>query len=267
MSAERDISLSEKRVYDERRGADPAYVASDMGVTRVTVAGDQVGRFSLARRCGARDLAGGGGRLVVATDADVLVGTGDAEFAETGFGPAVAVGLDGEVPVAAGPEGHLARLRGEDWAAVGSCEAAVRAIDGDLVAAADGLYHVGPPGGGLEHAGLDEVRDVAATGPWAATAAGLFHRRDGWEAVLEGAFTVVAADEGRTHAVSGDLWRREGETWRRPDPPVEAAVVDVAYGERPYLVTENGTFLVEGEDGAWGRRALGLAGVCALAVP
>ena len=53
-----DISLSEKRMYGQTRAETHAYVASGLGVTRVETAGGQIGRFSLAHRCSARDIAG-----------------------------------------------------------------------------------------------------------------------------------------------------------------------------------------------------------------
>lgn len=264
MPAEDDISLAEKRVY---RGTGPEtalFVASELGVTRVAVSGGQIGRFSLAAECDARALAGGDGRLVVATDTDVLVGTGDG-FAPTGFGAAVAVALDGGDPLAAGPDGTIARLVGDDWHPLGSVTA-VRAMDGDHVAAADGVYRVGAD---VRHVGLDDATDVAAVGPLVATGHGLFARRDGWTELFDGRFTVVAARGDRAHAVGSTLWTRQpGGSWTSGDPPVDGPIVDVAYGEVAYAVTSDGTVLVAA-DGTedWRTRALGLADTRALAVP
>src|SRR6056297_334106 len=96
-----DISLSEKRMYGETRPETHAYVASGLGVTRVETAGGQIGRFSLDHRCEARDIAGENGEIAVATDDAVLISTDDG-FAAAGFGPATAVGYDGDGLLAAG---------------------------------------------------------------------------------------------------------------------------------------------------------------------
>lgn len=182
-------SIEEKRVYGDRQGAITAYVASAMGVVRVRVAGDTVGEFGLCERCGARDVAASPDAIAVATDDDVRIleleaeSTSDREgdapvvaddesFVETGFGPAVAVGFDGDDVLAAGPDGRVAcRTAGADeWTTLSDgFETAVRAIDGDLVGTADGAYRVSDDG--LAHAGLSDVRDVSAAGvPLAATA-------------------------------------------------------------------------------------------------
>lgn len=284
MPAEDDIGLDEKRVFAETREKTVAWVASAMGVTRVSVAGAQIGRFSLAERCTAHDLAGTDGRLYVATAEDVLVGTVDG-FEASGFGPAVAVGIDDGTPLAAGPAGRIGALDGNSWAERGTIPSDVCGMDGSLVAAADGVYHVG---GAASHAGLDDARDVAAAPALAATGTGLYHRQDGWTQVVEGEATVVAGEGGRAHAVLDGalLARADGNGWTPCELPVESEVVDVAYGDAPLAVTQEGALLVAagavddtdsargddsdrpsptGPDG-WRHRSLGVPGVTALAV-
>lgn len=266
-----DISLEEKRMYGDKREETHAFVASDMGVTRVEIAGDQIGRFSLVVDDPAASIAGGDGKLVVGTETDVLVGTGDG-FAGTGFGEAVVVGLDGGTPLAVGPEGTVARLSGNDWVTVGSVTGP-RRMDGNLLATKAGVVRV-------EHNLLDleggsDVRDVAAAGPYAATGDGLLARDDDWTRVAGGDCTLVAADGQRVHAVSenGLLVTHDGD-WRAQDLPAEAAFADIAHGESLYAVTADGTFFVYADSevtpdgrGGWRSRALGVRHVVGLAVP
>ncbi|MEF8777078.1 MAG: hypothetical protein V5A43_11340 [Haloarculaceae archaeon] len=266
MPAEDDIGLDEKRVFAEAGTVTVAWVASGLGVTRVDVSGNRVGRFELAHRCTARGIAAGDGRLYVATDEDVLVGTVSG-FEGSGFGPAVAVGVADGTPVAAGPNGSVATLETDHWDRRGTVEGRVRRIDGRLLAAADGVYHVEDE---PTRAGLDDVRDVGVAGPYAATGTGLYHRQDGWNRIIEGETSVVAATEGRAHAVNeGVLRARTDEhTWSPCDLPVDDPVLDVAYGDRALAVTIDGTVLVEplaDEDG-WRHRALGVPDVAGLAV-
>ena len=280
-----DTSLDEKRVYADREGATTAFVASGAGVARVEVSADIVGEFALQRRCTARGVAASAGRLAVATAEDVLVGTADG-FESTGFGPATAVGYR-EGLVAAGG-GRLARYHDDGWETLAEL-ADVRAIDGDLVAAADGVHRLdGTP------LGLEAVNDVSTDGrPLAATDAGLYYLANGWMTAVEGAFGVVAqdADGGTAHAASERLYEREAERseasdepsgrtdhregrhasredgeWRPVELPVDEPVAGIAYGEATYVVTEAGTFLADAGDG-WRHRSLGLPDVAGVAVP
>jgi len=291
-----DIALDEKRVYAGSRERTEAYVASDVGLTRVEVAGNRVGRFALARRGAIRDVAGGRGRLVAATAEDVLVGTGK-EFVTTGFGPATAVGIDGDRTVAAGPR-HVGELVGDEWRTVAEAPD-VRAVDGTLLAAGEGYRIPDTPDGTLEPLAVDGVRDVAAAGPYVAAVDGLYRvdsgdtgtnglseadSADGPITVRQGAHEVVAADSERAHAVAGGRLyerrespsggERDDEEWAACEVPVEEPIVDVAYGESVYAVTGAGTVLVDadpeqtpGGHGGWRSRALGVAGACAVAVP
>ncbi|MFC6756611.1 MULTISPECIES: HVO_0234 family beta-propeller protein [Haloarcula] len=276
-----DISISEKRMYGQTRPETHAYVASGLGVTRVETAGGQIGRFSLSHRCSARDIAGAHGEIAVATDDAVLVSTDDG-FAETGFGPATAVGYDADGLVAAG-EGRVARYEDGEWWEMGAVEA-VRALADDLVAAADGVY--GLPG--CAYLGLHDAADVA--GPFAATADGLYRRdategtvgpRENWAVVRSGAHGAVATDGDRTHAADTDgLYELADDGGGSPDPhwrpcdlPVRERVVDVTYGEDVYAITEDGTFLVNTADdatadgrGGWRSRSLGVPDVSGIAV-
>ena len=287
MPADDDAALGEKRVYGETRAETPVFVAGGMGLTRVEVAGDQVGRFALAYQGDVRDVAGGDGRLLVATAEDVLVGAGE-EFESTGFGPAAAVGLDGTRPLAAGPDGRVAVLRADEWEPVGTVGEPA-SIDGDLLAAGDGVYRVeassasrdddgrsGANGTGrLSRLHEGAATDVAAAGPYAACPDGLYEVPD--RRLRDGEHAAVAADAGggRAHASSGsDLFVRRAGDWERCGLPTEGAVVDVAYGESVYAVTATGTLLVRADPeqtpdgrGGWRSRALGMREVRRLAVP
>jgi len=276
-----DISLSEKRMYGQTRPETHAYVGSGLGITRVETAGGQIGRFSLAERCSARDIAGANGEVAVATAESVLVSTDDG-FAETGFGPATAVGYDADGLLAAG-EGRVARYDDGEWWEMGAVDD-VRALASDLVAAADGVY--GLPG--CAYLGLHDAADVA--GPFAATADSLYKRdaqegtvgaRENWLPVRSGSHGVVASDGERTHTADTDsLYELADHDGASPDPhwqpcdlPVRERVVDVAYGTDTYAITEDGTFLVKTADestadgrGGWRARSLGVPDVVGIAV-
>ncbi|WP_262179043.1 HVO_0234 family beta-propeller protein [Haloarcula laminariae] len=286
------LTLSEKRMYGQTRPETHAYVGSGLGVTRVETAGGQIGRFTLAHRCAARDIAGANGEIAVATEEAVLIST-DEGFEPTGFGPATAVGYDADGLVAAG-EGRVARYDDGEWWEMGEV-ADVRALSDDLVAAADGVY--GLPG--CAYLGLHDAADVA--GPFAATADGLYRRdpqegtvgpRENWAAVRSGAHGLVATDDGRSrppeasdvgrvHAADVDtlyeLTDRAGAGpephWQPCDLPVRERVVDVAYGDDTYAITADGTFLVNTADdatadgrGGWRSRSLGVPEVVGVAV-
>ncbi|WP_336134933.1 HVO_0234 family beta-propeller protein [Natronomonas amylolytica] len=259
-----DITIDEKRVYDEKSGATTTYVATSAGLARVNVSDDIVGEFSLDYRGETVDVAADD-RLAVATPEDVLLETADG-FAETGFGPATAVGFDGDL-LAAG-DGRLARYD-DGWEPIADIED-VRAISGGLVAAADGVYRTDGTS-----VGLDGANDVAADGDLlAATDAGLYYLANGWMQAREGAFLVVAAGDDRAHAATADgLFERTdggtesgaGDDWVPVDLPVGGRIADVAYDEATYAVTEDGTFFADAGDG-WRHRSLGLPGVVGLAV-
>jgi hypothetical protein len=273
MPAEDDITIDEKRVYEKTRRETTLYIASELGIARVAVSGDQVGRFSLVERCQATSIAASADHVVAGTDEAVLVHTGD-EFESTGFGPAAAVGVDEGRVLAASPAGRVARYD-DGWETVGEVTEP-RRFDGSLLAGADGVYRVGSA---LENLGLDSVRDVAGLGPadsLAATGSGLYRHHDTeWHLEAEQPTTAVVADGSRGYAVAdGGLLEAELKDDSRtstqrsvPDGPL----ADLAAAESLYAVTDDGTVLVAADpastpdgQGCWRTRALGVRGVVEL---
>lgn len=252
-------SLDEKRIYGERRGAATVYVACDLGIVTVSVAADDVGEFGVSHRCTARDVAARSGRLAVATDEGVLVGS---DLEPAGFGPAVAVGFDGDALLVADADGQVARETDGGWATVGHAATAVHALYGSFVGTEDGLRRITPDG--LTPTGPDAaVRGLAAD--LAATDAGLYEFREGqWERVHDGEFPDVAADDDCALAAGTTTLRRRAGDWTDADAPAVPSAV--AVGEADYAVTADGQFLVDVGDG-WRVRQLGLSGVSAVAAP
>jgi len=270
--SQEDISLDEKRIYGEKRETTVAYVASGLGLARVAISGDQVGRVGLVHQGTVTDVAGADGQLLVATPDDVLVGAGEG-FEATGFGPAVAVGVGTDLLLAATADGRVARLAGDDWETLGTVDDP-RRFDGALLATGEGVVRAGEDG--LDGLGLADVRDVSATGPYAATADGLYRHADGeWLVAREGRASVVAGDDDHAHLVTTDgLFERDGEAWTPCPLPVDEPVADVAYGESPTVVTAEGTVLVDAPtaatpdgSGGWRHRSLGIPDVTAVAIP
>jgi hypothetical protein len=274
MSAEKDITLEEKRVYAATAGRTEAFVACGVGLARVGVSDALVGEFGLVRRGDARDVAAGPGTLAIADDQDVHVAAGaedeEPSFEATGFGSATAVGVgggDGErgVGIVAAGDGRVARLDGGEWTTL--CELdGVRAIDGDLIAAGSGVHRLDGT-----HVGLASARDVTSAGlPFAATDDGLYYLGNGWMDAHEGDFRVVASDGERAHAATEEtLYERAGapDEWDAVGLPVEGRVVDVAHAGTTYAVTDDGTFLAhDTAEGVWRDHTLGLSDVRALAV-
>ncbi len=269
-----DLSIDEKRVFSSKAGKTEVFVAAGVGCVVVDVSGDRVGGFRVGHHCTARDIAGYGGRVAIATDEDVLLAPG---YEALEFGPAVAVGLTGEEVVAVGEDGSIGRLafdaETKAWRTVGGIDGP-RAVDGQLVAAEEGVFRVTDRD--LRHAGLDDVRDVAAAGPFAATGSGLFYLGNGWMEIDEGEWDVVdAAPDGRAHAVGTAGIRRRSETdggeWRSVGHVEgladEETPVEFAYGEGVVCaVTGEGTFLVDAGDGLR-TQALGLRDVGGVAIP
>ncbi len=166
-----------------------------------------------------------------------------------GDGPAVAVGVHGDAFIVAGADGRVDRVAfggqsgDEDYHAASPEAGATgpdgdvllspmttdvgkapdpRAVDGPLVAAADGVYRVTETDGAdgatragtvesgdetgdgvtLVSVGLDDACDVAGAGvPLGATATGLYWLGNGWMSAHEGNATAVAAD-GNGHAMA-----------------------------------------------------------------
>ncbi|MFB6310549.1 MAG: hypothetical protein ABEH64_05125, partial [Salinirussus sp.] len=217
------------------------------------------------------DVAGGGGRLLVATPDDVLVGE-HGEFLPSDFGCAAAVGVAPDGLFAAAPDGQVATLDGDQWRTVATVESP-RRFDGNLLAAENGVYRVNA---GLDCLGLADVRDVSRNGPFAATSDGLHHRtEDAWVRVYTGsAVSRVAADERHRLLIDeGRLQICGNGGWVEPTTTIEEEVADVACGELPYAVTVGGTLLIRGSAGTtadgkagWRRSPLGVTGCVALAI-
>jgi hypothetical protein len=241
-------SIDEKRIHGANTDAAALFVASDIGLVRVAVAGERVGQVELTDRRAARDLAIVEGGVAVATDEDVLLGE---SLEATGFGPATAVGFDGAL-LAAGPDGTVARREGDAWSDCGTVEE-VRAIDGGLLGTAGGVYRFAD--GELRYSGLNDVRDVAITDtPHAATATGLYRLGNGWMNSLNGDFEMVSADtSGRAHAATADQFYAHDDEWT-PIDGIDRSVVDVA---GIYAVCADGTLLTETDDG-WREHPLGV---------
>jgi hypothetical protein len=258
--------IREKRIFGGKDGRTRLFVGSEMGVVVASISGTRVGEFGLEYRTTVRDIAGAPGRIAVATDEDVtLLGE---EVAHLGFGPATAVGFDGEGVVAGDSEGRIARIDSDGVAEIGTAGGAVTASDSALVGTEAGLYRLGDRG--LDAAGLDDVRDVDTNGtPLAATGEGLYRLGNGWMKLIDGDATAVASDsEKRRHAVvDGQLYTAnpDGDRWAPVELPVDETPVGVAYGERTYAVTASGTVLIEAEDG-WRHQRLGVRGVVGCAV-
>jgi hypothetical protein len=268
-----DLSIEEKRVFSSKAGKTEVFVAAGVGVVAVDVSDDRVGGFRVDHRCTARDVAGRAGRVAVATDEDVLLAPG---YDPTGFGPAVAVGLADAQVVAVDEAGRVGTLGfdatpDEDpWRTVGRVDEP-RAVDGRLVAAGSGVSRVTDDG--LRPAGLADVRDVAAAGPFAATGDGLFYLGNGWMEIEDGPWDVVdaALDGDRAHAAGDAGVRRrravDGGEWQAVDLPIDSPPVGFAYGDGfVCTVTAGGRFLIDAGDGPR-TQSLGLTDVGGIAVP
>ena len=265
-------TIEEKRVYGEKTGKREVYVASGLGLAVASVADDRLGGFELAWRGDARDVATHGDQIAVATDGDVLVAKEESDFEPTDFGPATAVGFDGESLLAAGEDGKIASRVDDDWTTVGTLDAEIRAIDGDLLATSEGVVRVREAD--LQAVGLADAWDVSMPGvPLAATASGLYKLGNGWMDELTGDFRAVAADPA---SKSGSLVGAHAATpkavfvagnngWRERDPPVEERVVALAVSGAVYAVTDAGTLLIDAGDG-WRIHSLGLQNVRRMAV-
>ncbi|QKY20399.1 hypothetical protein B4589_008405 [Halolamina sp. CBA1230] len=279
-------TIREKRVYDDAAPPTPVFVAAEQGLVVAQLSDDAVGEFGLARRGTARDVAvGPDGTLAVAADESLLVAP-DADpdrLHETAFGLATAVSVvDGpELSVVAVDEsGRIARLQipdegfdpesspeAADWTDLGVVDDA-RTLDGRLVAAADGVHRI--TAAGVDHAGLDDARDVAARGaPLAATGEGLYELGNGWMLAREAAHETVATDGERAHAVAADgtvLGRSTGGgEWAELELPTGDRIVDFAYTDAAVVAaTESGSLLANAGEG-WRSRAVGVTGVRSIA--
>ncbi|AFK17979.2 hypothetical protein E6P09_04295 [Haloferax mediterranei ATCC 33500] len=267
--ADFDLSIDEKRVYADKTGKKTVYVAASVGVVGVDVSDNLVGGFRIDHRCDPRDVAGSPGEVAVATADDVLLVQGD-DYHELGFGPTTTVGFHRNRVVAADETGRIARFDESGWTDIGEV-GEVRALDGSLVAAEDGVYRISDEG--LTHVGLDDAHDVsdpagrlgAAEGtPLAATEFGLYTLGNGWMDAIDGRMTAVASmPDGRAHAVGPDgIVSREGEVWVSDPIPMDETVVALAHDARAvYAVTDVGTFCVRTTASDWRTQVLGLDAV------
>jgi hypothetical protein len=288
-------TLTEKRVFGTKFGTTEVFVASETGLVGITVSADQIGEFGLAHRGPVHAVAADDQQVLIGTDEDLLSSVHETRPASSTaqartfgpvaaepFGEAVAVGCSPVGPVAADTTGAVAGLASEwsvdetntAWTTLGQTEG-VRAVDGELIAAADGVYRLSDSG--LNHVGLSDVHDVAAHGtPLAATETGLFQLANGWLAVRDGAFRSVASDgHGHAHAVGlSGLLRREdpddsstpAANWVDDELPVDSPVVAVDYGGGIVAaVTENGTLCINAGD-SWRHQPIGVRDVNGLAV-
>lgn len=301
--AEDDVSIDEKRVYAGSTGRTDAYVATGIGVVRVALSADKVGAFEMVADDPARDVAvlardSEPDRVAAATpDGLAVAAAGDPAFESVDDDPAVAVGAagDGDAFLVARESGALDRGAAADQVAAADQAAAAdrvaaadreptsttrlgsvadpRAVDGGLVAAADGVHRVAD--GAVRDVGLDDARDVAGSGmPLAATGSGLYWLGNGWMTAREGAATAVAADgDGRAAAVvDGDLLVHPGvkgwggETWELASVPVDETVVALGYGPGVLVaVTDSGTLCVDAGDG-WRHQVVGVRDVAGVAL-
>ncbi len=307
--AEDDISIEEKRVYAGTAGRTDAYVATESGVVRVALSADKVGAFDMVAREPARDVA-----VLPRDDDPDLVGVAtadglrvarvgdDPEFEpiDADTGAADAAGVHDGAFLVAGDGGGIDRVavEGADGAPTAAAVTRIgsvsepRAVDGPLVAAADGVYQVTGGDGAaaatdasaaraLTSVGLDDARDVAGAGmPLAATGSGIYWLGNGWMTALEGAAEAVAAD-GDGHAmavVDGELLVHVGdaagsevaewddETWRATDLPVDEDAVALGYGPGiSVVVTAAGTLCVDAGDG-WRHQVVGVRDVAGVAL-
>ncbi|ACM57255.1 HVO_0234 family beta-propeller protein [Halorubrum lacusprofundi] len=291
--AEDDISIEEKRVYAGTAGRTDAYVATESGVVRVALSADKIGAFDMVAREPARDAA-----VLPRRDAPDLLGVAtpdglqvapvgdDLAFEPVDVDPVgskslVAVGVHDDAFLVAGEDGEINGIEFGDEesdptaTSIGTVSDP-RAVDGPLVAAADGVYRVSGDGSELVSVGLDDARDVAGSGmPLAATAAGVYWLGNGWMTALEGDATAVAAD-GDGHAmavVDGDLFVHADDdtewdagAWTAADLPVDEVPVALGYGPGVSVaVTDAGTLCVDAGDG-WRHQVVGVRGVAGVAL-
>lgn len=271
---EGDDATDERRLIGEQREETDAYLATDIGVVRVSITADRVGQFSLVHRCSPRSVAADEETLLVGTDKDVLVVEDDATES-TDFGAAVAVGIAEETLLAASADGRVARFD-DGWATVGTVTEP-RRFEGSLLAADDGVYRVGRE---IDSLGLSDVADVtmAETNPVAATADGIYQHTDGeWNRTHGSAASAVASSGTRLTALDDEGILTYDDEWRRMHPPTDGVsatgAVALAYGESLYAVTADGTVLVYTDPalvvdgrGGWRSHALGVSGVTEIAI-
>jgi hypothetical protein len=261
---------TERSLFGDQLPTKTGFLACDLGVAQVSLAGGRVGHAALLERCTAASVVVDETRVVAGTRHGVLVDGGDG-FDRLGESfDVAAVGLGGgpEDILAGGADGRVRAHRPDDgWETVGTVSGASR-FDSGVLAAASGVYRVT---GGLDPLGLADARDVAAGERlFAATEEGIYRRDDGaWDREHDRPTTAVVADADRAHAIDDrGLLERAGGSWERVETP--AAPVDVAYADSPCAVTPDGRVLLgERSDTTlhgWRSSPLGLRGVAEFAV-
>ena len=285
-------TLTEKRVFGTKTGTTEVFVGTETGLVVVTVSADQIGTFGLTDREPVTAVAADSQQVLVGTDSGLKTGRlADADRASSPptvplatVDPEVldritAVGFGSDGPLVGDASGGVYAVDTEPTdnsdaesdagsvTQVGTT-AGVAAIDGGLIAAADGVYRVDEA---FTHVGLVSATDVAGHGvPLAATSDGLFRLGNGWLAAAEGSFRRVASDgHGHASAVVADgLITRsdDGSGWHADELPINEAVADIAYGSGiRAAITETGTLCVNAGDG-WRHQRLGLPSVTGVAV-
>lgn len=273
-----DDASDERRLFGERREEHVAFVASELGLVRARVAADRVGEFTLVERSPIRAVAADEYAVAAATAEDVLVGH-DGDLQSTGFGPAVAVGLDEAFLYAADPDGRIGRLARQaidddaTFDHVGEVSDP-RQFDGPLLATGAGVVRAENE---LTALGLDATNDVAAVdgGVLAATDDGIARFDGDWTVVSDTPVQRVSHDGTTTAALTSDggLLESAGDGYERRDGPAGESIVDIAQYGSLYAVDEAGTVHVAADPeqtsdgrGGWRSQSVGVRGVVGLVV-
>lgn len=259
-------SIDEKRVFSGALETARLLISCGIGIAYVDVAEERIGEFGVLHRCSARDITRTDTGFAIATDDDVLIAT-DSRFEPTGFAPAVAVSWYDDHVIAADEAGRIATYD-TAWSTIGRLSTTITAIDGEFIATTDGVYRLSND---LAHVGLSAVQDVSAGPiPLAGTRHGLYELGNGWIRAIEGDFRFVSTGDTtpsrRAFAATPSACYERGEQWTPLDLPVTDVVVDATYTESPFLITTEGTLLVERAD-QWQSTPLGLPDVTGIAGP
>jgi hypothetical protein len=257
-----DDATADRRLFGEQVRTQTAYIACDLGVVRVSLAGGRVGQAGVTERCTATSVAADGERVVAGTVGGVLVDEGDG-FERLGDPFEVAaVGLASGRILAGGDDGRvLAWTPDHGWETLGEVDGPER-FDGAFLGADSGVYRVTET---LEPLGLSAATDVAGDGSFAATENGIYRRKaDGWEQEHERPATTVVTAGGDVHAAGEQgVLERTGEAWTSVDTPAEP--VDLSSAGMLCGITRDGTLIIteSGADGdrRWRSHPLGLRGV------
>lgn len=252
-------SSATRRLFGEELPTRTGFIACEIGVARVSLAGGRVGHAGLVKRCTATSVATDGTQVVVGTVRGVFVDEGEGFERRGDPFEVAAVGIADGRPLAAGEDGLVLAWDGElGWRAVGEVTGPQR-FDGSLLAAGDGVYRVTDE---LDRLGLAGVHDVAdGETCFAASEDGIYRRaEEGWQVEHERPAAVVITGASGSHAVDDrhTLTRVDG-AWDDAGTPV--LPVDLGDGDTLCAITADGRVLVRGERGDWRSNPLGLRGV------